>query len=157
TLNQMIEFVRLHNIKEVWAATVRNLLRIKHHILMLQNNSYLCSCLSIIQYEEPFLVADKFTLDMMTLPNNSSVPYLYLFKENRADFCEENLMTLDQRIIYGKLHGIYKKALNKALQNKSRSQELIDLLQGFAEDGDNDDSLDSDEGQESDDKENINP
>ncbi|CAG8849374.1 33285_t:CDS:1, partial [Racocetra persica] len=46
---------------------------------------------------------------------------------------------------------IYKKALNKALQNKSRSQKLIDLLQGFAEDGDNDDSSDSDKGQESDD------
>ncbi|CAG8816471.1 1953_t:CDS:1, partial [Racocetra fulgida] len=104
--------------------------------------------------------ADKFTQDMMTLPNNSSVPYLYLFKEERADFREENLTTLDQKIIYGKLHGMYKKALNKVLQNKSRSQELINLLQGFAEDGDNDDSSDLDEGQESDDdidKENINP
>ncbi|CAG8787590.1 22652_t:CDS:2 [Cetraspora pellucida] len=134
TLDQIIEFTGLHNVKEIWAITVGNSLKIKHHILMLQNNSYLCSCLSIIQCgivcrhyfqlmlttQEPFLMTDKFTQDMITLPNNSPIPYLYLFREERADFRKENMMTFEQRIVYGKLYSMYKKALNKALENKKR-------------------------------------
>ncbi|CAG8679957.1 15508_t:CDS:2 [Cetraspora pellucida] len=82
TLDQMIEFAGLHNVKEIWAIT--------------------------------------FTQNMITLPNNSPIPYLYLFREERADFREENITTFEQRIVYGKLHSMYKKALNKALENKKR-------------------------------------
>ena len=73
------------------------------------------------------------------------------------DFREENLTTLEQKVTYGKIHGMYKKALRKALQNKLNSQQLIDLLQEFTEDGDND-QLDLDEADERViDKENVDP
>ncbi|PKY35519.1 hypothetical protein RhiirB3_533214 [Rhizophagus irregularis] len=61
---------------------------------------------------------------------------LCLFNQYNNEFCEERLTVLDQQIIYGKLHGMYKKALNKALKNSSKSEELINLLQEFAEDED---------------------
>ncbi|CAG8630597.1 6384_t:CDS:1, partial [Scutellospora calospora] len=89
--------------------------------------------------------------------------------EEKANFCEENMITFEQKIVYRKLHSMYKKALNKALQNKLRSQELIDLLQDFVEDDDIDDNKSdksdddksySDEDQQSNNsigKENINP
>ncbi|RIB03241.1 hypothetical protein C2G38_2225697 [Gigaspora rosea] len=195
TLKQMLKFVGPNNVKELWTINIANSLNIKHYLL--QNNSYLCSCLFIIQCgimcryyfqlmlatsnakfhirmlpsqwysandtgsDELFLVADKFIQDMPILPNDSPVPYLYFFRQERADFRKENLNTLEQRITYGKLHGVYKKALNKALQNKSKSQQLINLLQDFTDKVDLDDISDSDdESQQSDDnyadKENIN-
>ena len=47
----MIKFVGEGNIKEIWAVNVGNSLNAKHHILLLQNHGYICSCLSIIQCE----------------------------------------------------------------------------------------------------------
>ena len=38
---------------------------------------------------------------------------------------------LDEKIMYGNLHGIYKKALQKALKTKSRSLCLIEILDAF--------------------------
>ncbi|CAG8543513.1 39124_t:CDS:2, partial [Gigaspora margarita] len=116
----------------------------KFHIRMLPSRWYSANNTGS---NELFLVADKFTQDqdMLILSNDSPVPYLYLFRQERANFCEENLNTLEQKIIYGKLHGVYKKALNKALQNKSKSQQLIDLLQDFTEEVDLNDISDSDD------------
>ena len=65
---------------------------------------------------------------------------------------------LDEKIMYGNLHEIYKKALQKALKTKSRSLRLIEVLEAFA----NEDSESEDEDEELDeefsgsDKENIN-
>ena len=39
---------------------------------------------------------------------------------------------LDEKMMYGTLHGIYKKALRKALQTKSSSLRLIEILEDFA-------------------------
>ena len=39
---------------------------------------------------------------------------------------------LDEKMMYGILHGIYKKALRKALQTKSSSLHLIEILEDFA-------------------------
>ena len=39
---------------------------------------------------------------------------------------------LDEKIMYSTLHGIYKKALQKALQTKSSSLRLIEILKDFA-------------------------
>ncbi|RGB38940.1 hypothetical protein C1646_665062 [Rhizophagus diaphanus] len=47
------------------------------------------------------------------------------------DFHEKRLTIYEQRIVYEKLHGIYKKAFSKALQINSKSQKLINLLQEF--------------------------
>ncbi|CAG8672749.1 14017_t:CDS:2 [Funneliformis caledonium] len=60
----------------------------------------------------------------------------FLFNQINTKFRDERLSVLEQRIIYGKLHGVYKKALNKALQNNFRSEQLIYLLENFLEDED---------------------
>ncbi|GBC31701.2 hypothetical protein GLOIN_2v1839091 [Rhizophagus irregularis DAOM 181602=DAOM 197198] len=86
--------------------------------------------------------------------------YLCLFDQNNNDYCEERLTVLEQRIVYGKLHGVYKKALNKALQTTSKSEQLISLLQEFADDKNDDDETDSEEFYQYDDtsdKENFDP
>src|SRR5204862_7971717 len=61
---------------------------------------------------------------------------LCLFEQINTKFCDDILNVLEQQIIYEKLHGVYKKALNKALQNKSKSAQLINLLETFAKDCD---------------------
>jgi hypothetical protein len=67
---------------------------------------------------------------------------------------------LDEKIMYGNLHGTYKKALQKALQTKSRSLRLIEVLEAFT--NENSESEDEDEDEElneessGSDKENIN-
>ena len=51
---------------------------------------------------------------------------------------------LDQKLIYGTLHGTYKRALQKALKTKSKSLRLIEILEDFA----NENSGDEDEDDE---------
>ncbi|PKY28574.1 hypothetical protein RhiirB3_444793 [Rhizophagus irregularis] len=136
TLNQMIEFVESHNIREIWAINVGNSLDIKHYVLLLQN----------WVTQEPFIVADKF-IQKNVIYNydefNDSNTNFCLFNQNNNGFCEEKLTILEQKLIYGKLHRMYKKALNKALQSNSKSEQLINLLQEFTEDGELDlDKLD---------------
>ncbi|PKB92999.1 hypothetical protein RhiirA5_442668 [Rhizophagus irregularis] len=61
--------------------------------------------------------------------------------------------------MYGTLHGTYKKALQKALQTKSSSLHLIEILEDFANEDNEFESEDEELGEkESDDsdKENIN-
>ena len=91
--------------------------------------------------------------------SDSVVSYLCLFNQNSKDFHEESLTILEQKVIYGKLHSTYKKALHKALQNSSKSQQLIGLLQEFVEQDDDNEQSDSDESLQADnsDKENDDP
>ncbi|CAB4441699.1 unnamed protein product [Rhizophagus irregularis] len=122
TLNQMMEFVGSHNVREIWAVNVGNLLDIKHYILLLHNRGI---CARVFQlYNVASFVDITFSL--------------CLFNQNNNVFCEEQLTILEQKLIYGKLHGMYKKALNKALQSNSKSEQLISLLQEFTEDGESD-------------------
>jgi len=67
---------------------------------------------------------------------------------------------LDEKIMYGNLHGTYKKALQKALQTKSRLLRLIEVLEAFtnenSESEDEDEDGELDEESSGSDKENIN-
>ncbi|PKK59924.1 hypothetical protein RhiirC2_762257, partial [Rhizophagus irregularis] len=63
---------------------------------------------------------------------------LCLFNQYNNEFCEDRLTIMEQKLIYEKLHGMYKKALNKALRSNSKSEQLINLLQEFTEDGKSD-------------------
>ncbi|RGB33573.1 hypothetical protein C1646_761561 [Rhizophagus diaphanus] len=64
----------------------------------------------------------------------------------------------DTKIAYGKLHSAYKKALKKALQTDFNSQNLINLLEKFAENDNIDEQSESDEYEDDiNDKENVNP
>ncbi|CAG8483123.1 8786_t:CDS:2 [Cetraspora pellucida] len=49
-LKQMIEFVGLDDIEELWTINVSNSLKSKHYVILLQNGSHLCFCLSIIHH-----------------------------------------------------------------------------------------------------------
>ncbi|PKC57226.1 hypothetical protein RhiirA1_472822, partial [Rhizophagus irregularis] len=86
---------------------------------------------------EPFFTADKFCKENDGIIQESPVhiDYLCAYGQDK-DFLEEGLNTYQQRLVYGELHGMYKKALHKALQNKSSSQQLIDLLKEFTEETD---------------------
>src|SRR5438874_579189 len=53
---------------------------------------------------------------------------------------------LDERLMYGNLHRTYKKALQKALQKKSRLWRLIGILEEFTNLARSEDKDDSDEG-----------
>ncbi|CAI2199592.1 580_t:CDS:2, partial [Funneliformis geosporum] len=124
-----------------FAIKVGNSLKTKHCILLLKNQSHLCSCLHIIRYgivyrhyfqvmlaisnakfhiqmlpsrwyhtkenrnKEPFLIADKFFHDLTTELSNTPIPCLYLFRQNDYDFRENNLITSEQKITYGSIHG----------------------------------------------------
>ncbi|CAG8650917.1 10072_t:CDS:2 [Cetraspora pellucida] len=71
---------------------------------------------------------------------------ILLMKQEKGDFCEKNITLFKQKIIYNKLYSIYKKALNKALKNKSKSLQLIDLFQDFAKEDNTDNESDSNKG-----------
>ncbi|CAB4417000.1 unnamed protein product [Rhizophagus irregularis] len=91
-------------------------------------------CTKINSSDKLFLTADKFMQEEQNITyHHNSVPYLCLFDQKNRDFHEERLTIYEQRIVYGKLHGTYKKALLKALQTSSKSQKLINLLQEFIE------------------------
>ncbi|CAG8725661.1 7730_t:CDS:2, partial [Funneliformis caledonium] len=121
TLEQMIKFVRYHNITEI--------------------------CKELDGSKEPFLVADKFLQENknITSSHNGSVLFLSNFDQTGKDIYEERLGVLERKLIYGKLHGIYKKALQKALQNNHKMQQLIDLLQEFTEEEDSNNLSDLEE------------
>ncbi|CAB4487083.1 unnamed protein product [Rhizophagus irregularis] len=150
TLKQMIKFVEFQNIKEIWSISVGNSSKIKHYVILLQNNGHICSCLSILRcgiymQKQPIITSDY----------HDAVPYLCSIK----DYREESLSFLEQKIAYGKLHNAYKKALKKALQTDFNSQNLINLLlEEFAENDNIDEQSESDEYEDDiNDKENVNP
>ncbi|CAG8851124.1 6331_t:CDS:1, partial [Gigaspora margarita] len=85
------------------------------------------------------------------LQENKPFNYLCAIHDtnNRVD---QQMNILEQKLIYGHLHGAYIVALQKALKAKSKSQRLIKILQEFAED--NETSEESDQYDSSSDKEN---
>ncbi|PKY42699.1 hypothetical protein RhiirA4_486337 [Rhizophagus irregularis] len=90
----------------------------------------------------------------------NNVGYLCAIDKEKEDLLEHRMNLLDEKIMYGTLHGTYKKALRKALQTKTDSLRLIEILEDFAnEDSEfesEDERLGEEEFDESD-KENINP
>ncbi|CAB5391400.1 unnamed protein product [Rhizophagus irregularis] len=110
---------------------------------------------------EAFIVADKFQNGMSTNAiQENNVGYLCTIDKEKEDLLEHRMNLLDEKIMYGTLHGTYKKALRKALQTKTDSLRLIEILEDFAnEDSEfesEDERLGEEEFDESD-KENINP
>ncbi|CAG8856923.1 25463_t:CDS:1, partial [Gigaspora margarita] len=61
----------------------------------------------------------------------------------KIDYVEQRTSVLEQKAIYSILHREYKKALQKALQTKSKSRCLIEVLQEFTNE-DNDELLSKD-------------
>ena len=51
TINQLLEVSGRNNIKEIWAVKVRNSQMAKHYVILLKNNSHICSCLTSIRKE----------------------------------------------------------------------------------------------------------
>ncbi|CAB4412754.1 unnamed protein product [Rhizophagus irregularis] len=49
TLKQMIKFVEFQNIKEIWSISIGNSSKVKHYVILLQNNGHIYSCLSILR------------------------------------------------------------------------------------------------------------
>jgi len=84
---------------------------------------------------EPFIVANKFNDNTISSSQeeNNLVTYLCAINKEKNDLLEQRMGVLDQKVMYGTLHGAYKKALQKALQNKSRSLRLIGILEEFAD------------------------
>ncbi|CAB4403820.1 unnamed protein product [Rhizophagus irregularis] len=171
TLKQVISLVGLCNLLQIWAITVGNSTTVKHYVVLLKNNSHICTCLFTIQQgivcrhyfqvmlatsdakfhirlilsrwyfkdldgtKEPFISADKFYKENMEQDEPTiHINYLSAFDQDNHDFLEESLPIIQQKMIYGELHGMYKKALQKALQSKTKSQQLKELLQNFNED-----------------------
>jgi hypothetical protein len=60
--------------------------------------------------------------------HHNSIPYLCLFDQKNKDFYEERSTIYEQRIVYGKLHRTYKKALSKALQTSFNTGQKIIYL-----------------------------
>ncbi|GES96474.1 protein FAR1-related sequence 11-like isoform X1 [Rhizophagus clarus] len=181
TIKQLLEVVSHDNVKEIWDVKVGNSQKMKHHIVLLKNGSHVYSCLSIIQqgivckhYFQVMLNTSEAKFHIRLIPSRwyqkekdgSYKPFIVAdkFNNEKDDLLEQRMGTLDQKIMYGTLHGMYKKALQKALQNKSNSLRLIKILKEFADEDseceDNDESEEIESNKEADsfgsDKENIN-
>ncbi|CAG8757620.1 5572_t:CDS:2, partial [Funneliformis caledonium] len=126
TLEQMIKFVML---------TTKIAL---FHIRLIPSQWYYSKELD--GSKEPFLVADKFLQENenITSSHNGSVLFLSNFDQTGKDIYEERLGVLEQKLIYGKLHRIYKKALQKALQNNHKTNDLSDLKEVLQDDNTSD-------------------
>ncbi|CAG8770711.1 25244_t:CDS:2, partial [Cetraspora pellucida] len=107
TLKQMIELVKSDNIKKIWAINIGNLLKTKHYIILLHNSN--------AKFHIWLLPSQWFCTNEIRMKE----PFLATDKFS------------EKKVTYGKLHGIYKKALCKALQKHTKSQQLISLLQDF--------------------------
>jgi len=90
-----------------------------------------------------FIVADKFHDNISTNAiQENNISYLSAIDKEKEDLLDHWMNLLDEKMMYGTLHGTYKRALQKALQTKSRSLRLIEILEEFA----NEDSEFEDEG-----------
>src|SRR4051794_14296374 len=105
---------------------------------------------------ESFIVADKFS-NIIKTTDNAVNNYLYLIDKEKEGL-KERMNLLDKRLMYGNLHRTYKKALQKALQKKSRSLRLIGILEEFtnlASENEDDSDEKLDENADNSDKENT--
>lgn len=94
---------------------------------------------------EPFIVADKFNSPSATIESSVVNNYLCAIDKEKQDSLEQRMNILDKKIMYGNLHGTYKKALQKALQKKSRSLRLIEILENFTNEDSSEDEVESDD------------
>ncbi|PKB98000.1 hypothetical protein RhiirA5_384264 [Rhizophagus irregularis] len=95
---------------------------------------------------EPFIVANKFNSPSTTIESGVVVNnYLCAIDKKKQDSLEQRMNILDKKIMYGNLHGTYKKALQKALQKKSRSLRLIEILKNFTNEDSSEDEVESDD------------
>ncbi|CAG8470374.1 12425_t:CDS:1 [Dentiscutata heterogama] len=80
--------------------------------------------------KETFITANKYESEEAS---DYDILYLSPFYNQEKDFLQENLSLLEQKLVYGTLHSIYKKAISKALQSKSESDHLLKLLEDFVQ------------------------
>ena len=94
---------------------------------------------------------DKFH-DSTNVTQEGSISYLCAIDKEKEDFIEQRMNLLDEKIMYDTLHETYKKALQKALQTKSKSLRLIEVLEDFTNENSEseDEELDEEECGESD-------
>ena len=65
---------------------------------------------------EPFVVADKFHDNTSTNAiQENNISYLSAIDKEKEDLLDRWMNLLDEKMIYGTLHGTYKRALQKAL------------------------------------------
>ncbi|CAG8448312.1 8039_t:CDS:2 [Cetraspora pellucida] len=108
---------RLENVIEIWSVKVGNSITMKHHILLLKNQSHICSCLMVIQQDivyidvsnELFLRADKFYEEKLIKEMASPITYLCAFSQDNKDFLKESLNIIQQRKVYEELHKFVEK------------------------------------------------
>uniref|UniRef100_U9UC59 Uncharacterized protein n=1 Tax=Rhizophagus irregularis (strain DAOM 181602 / DAOM 197198 / MUCL 43194) TaxID=747089 RepID=U9UC59_RHIID len=109
--------------------------------MILSNENHHTLLYSGRKYESWEAFADKFIQENITYKYDGfsdSNMTLCLFNQYNNEFCEDRLTIMEQKLIYRKLHRMYKKALNKALGSNSKLEQLINLLQEFTEDGESD-------------------
>ncbi|CAG8837527.1 8309_t:CDS:2, partial [Gigaspora margarita] len=54
--------------------------------------------------------------------NDKPMTYLCAIDKEKIDLTEKRTNIYEQKVLYSTLHGMYKKALQKALQTKSNSR-----------------------------------
>ncbi|RIA96243.1 hypothetical protein C1645_733438 [Glomus cerebriforme] len=137
---------------------VGNLSKIKHYVVLLKNNMHICSCLMAVQKiiicRYYFQFCNSISINVI---QEIGVGYLYVIDKEKKDFLNWHMNFLDEKLMYSTLYGTYKRALQKALQLKSKLLCLIGILKNFA----NNDSESESESEESDevyksDKDNAN-
>ncbi|CAG8832972.1 23160_t:CDS:2, partial [Gigaspora margarita] len=112
---------------------------------------------------EPFVIADKYHNNNETYniqqENDKLMTYLCAIDKEKIDLTEKRTNIYEQKVLYGTLHGMYKKALQKALQTKSNSRRLIEVLQEFTNMDEDEEKLSSSKDSQDDniisDKENL--
>ncbi|CAG8791728.1 39133_t:CDS:2 [Gigaspora margarita] len=141
-LNELIYLVGgMDNITNIWSVKVGIVYRHYFKVILITDNAkfhiwLIPSCWynnNVDVSKESFMNADKFYEEKSIEETGSPTAYLCAFNQDNWDFLEENLSLLQQKKVYGELHSIYKKALNKVLKSQTKSQQLIDLLQEFTE------------------------
>ncbi|CAB5367005.1 unnamed protein product [Rhizophagus irregularis] len=154
TIDQLIEVGGRDNIKETWEIKVGIVCR--HYFQVILNTQEAKFHVRLIPsrwYQEnkdasnePFIVADKFNSPSTTIESGVVVNnYLCAIDKEKQDSLEQRMNILDKKIMYGNLHGTYKKALQKALQKKSRSLRLIEILENFTNEDSSEDEVESDD------------
>jgi hypothetical protein len=94
---------------------------------------------------EPFVVADKFNSSSATVENSVVNNYLCAIDKEKQDSLEQRMNILDKKIMNDNLHGTYKRALQKALQKKSQSLRLIEILENFTNENSSEDEVESED------------
>ncbi|CAG8676668.1 9010_t:CDS:2, partial [Racocetra fulgida] len=131
TIQQMLEVVDEKNIVQAWLIQVMlNTNAAKFHIRLIPSRWYYKN---MNASQETFITADKYKSEEAP---DYAVPYLSPFYNQEKDFLQENLSLLKQKLTYRTLHGIYKKAISKALWSKSESDCLLKLLEDFVQECD---------------------